>query len=81
MQKLNETKYGYVIYELNVDKTELKEIARKKGKHNKEIDKNINCLLCKGTKAYPEDDKYLLALTKYFEEERLKLQEERKKYM
>ena len=76
VNKLNKSKYGYVIYDLNVDKTELKEIVRKKGKHNKEIDKNINCLLCKGIKAYPEDDKYLLTLTKYFENERLKLEED-----
>lgn len=76
VDKLNKTKYGYVIYELNLDKTELKEIVRKKGKHNKEIDKNINCLLCKGVKAYQEEDKYLLALTKYFESERIKSEED-----
>lgn len=39
VEKLNETKYGYVIYDLNLEKTELKEIIRKNGKYNKEIEK------------------------------------------
>ena len=70
VEKLNETKYGYVIYDLNLEKTELKEIIRKNGKYNKEIEKNINCLLCKGVKVYKENDKYLLALSKYLEEKK-----------
>ena len=76
VEKLNEIKYGYVIYDLNLDKSELKEIVRKKGKYNKETEKNRNCLLCKGIKAYPEDDKYLMALIKYFENENSKKEEE-----
>ena len=74
VEKLNEA--GYVIYDLNLNKSELKEIVRKKGKYNKETEKNRNCLLCKGIKVYPEDDKYLMALIKYFENEKSKKEEE-----
>ena len=48
IEKLNETKYAYVIYDYNSLKIELKEIARRTGKHNKETEKSINCLICQG---------------------------------
>ena len=41
VEKLNQTKYAYVIYDYDNQKVELKEIIRKKGKHNKEENKNI----------------------------------------
>lgn len=69
VEKLNKTKYGYVIYDFDSKKVELKEIARKKGKYNKEVNMDINCLLCKGVKGYKDDDKYLLALNKYLRQE------------
>ena len=46
VEKLNETKYAYVIYDYDAKNVELKEIARKNGKHNKETEQNINCILC-----------------------------------
>ena len=70
VEKLNQTKYAYVIYDFNPEKVELKEIARKNGKYNKEKDRNINCLVCKGTSKYP-DDKYMLALLKMQEKDNI----------
>ena len=71
VEKLNETKYAYVIYDYDAKNVELKEIARKNGKHNKETEQNINCILCSGIKnRYAEDDKYLMALTKLLEQDR-----------
>lgn len=70
VEKLNQTKYAYVIYDFNLEKVELKEIARKNGKYNKEKDRNINCLVCKGTSKYP-DDKYMLALLKMQEKDNI----------
>ena len=71
VEKLNKTKYAYVIYDYDNQKVELKEIIRKKGKHNKEENKNINCILCSGIeKRYEKEDKYLLAINKLLEKER-----------
>lgn len=72
VEKLNQTKYAYVIYDFDAEKAELKEIVRRKGKYNKEVEKSINCLLCSGdvNKRYAKPDKYALALTKMLEEER-----------
>ena len=63
IEKLNETKYAYVIYDYDNKKVELKEIMRKKGKLNKETNDRVNCLVCKGPDKYP-DDNYMLALLK-----------------
>ena len=68
IEKLNETKYAYVIYDYNSLKIELKEIARRTGKHNKETEKSINCLICQGIKKY-EEDRYLRAVNKLFNKE------------
>ena len=72
VEKLNQTKYAYVIYDFDAEKAELKEIVRKKGKYNKETEESINCLLCSGdvSKRYAKPDKYALALTKMLEKER-----------
>ena len=70
VERLNETKYAYVIYDYDSKNIELKEVARKSGKYNKEKEKTINCLLCKGLNNRYEDDKYMLALNKMLEEER-----------
>lgn len=80
VEKLNEIKYGYVIYDYDAEKVELKEIYRKKGKSNKETEKSINCLLCDGdvNKRYAKQDKYLLALNKLLEDERNKRHVENK---
>ena len=70
VEKLNEIKYGYVIYDYDAKNIELKEIVRKRGKCNKKKKKSINCLLCDGdvNKRYAKQDKYLLALNKLLEE-------------
>ena len=72
IEKLNQTKYAYVIYDFNSEKAELIEVIRKKGKYNKEVEKSINCLICSGeiNKRYSKEDKYVLALTKMLEKER-----------
>ena len=72
VEKLNQTKYSYVIYDYNSEKVELTEVFRKKGKYNKEKEKSINCILCSGEidKRYAKEDKYLTALNKMLEGER-----------
>lgn len=41
IERLNKMKYGYVIHTFDLDKVELKEIAGKRWKYNKEISTNI----------------------------------------
>ena len=73
VEELNKTKYGYVIYDYDANKAELKEKLRKRGKYNKEKEKSINCLLCKEhIKDKYEDDKYMLAVTRVLLEEQKK---------
>ena len=68
VEKLNKTKYAYVIYDFDTEQTELKEIIRKKGKYNKEQEKNLNCLMCSGIdKRYEKEEKYVMALVKLLE--------------
>ena len=69
VEKLNITKYAYVIYDYDPNNIELKEILRKSGKHNKEQEKSINCILCSSIRNRYEDDKYVLAVKKMFEKE------------
>lgn len=70
VEKLNETKYAYVIYDLNKEKADLTEVIRRKGKYNKEKEKNINCLLCGNiNKRYEKTDNYVLAISKMIEKE------------
>lgn len=68
IEKIEQLKYSYIIYKIDKEKNELIEICSKIGKKHKEINKNINCLYCKGNDKY-KDDKYLLALLKTFEKE------------
>ena len=72
VDKLNQTKYSYVIYDYDSEKVEITEVFRKKGKYNKEKEKSINCILCSGEidKRYAKEDKYLTALNKMLEGER-----------
>ena len=48
VEKLNETKYSYVIYDYDAKNVELMEITRKRGTYNFQTDKNINCIECSG---------------------------------
>lgn len=48
VEKLNETKYSYVIYDYDAENVELMEITRRRGTYNFQTDKNINCIECSG---------------------------------
>ena len=48
VEKLNKTKYSYVIYDYDAENIELKEITRKRGKYNLQSERNLNCLICSG---------------------------------
>ena len=56
LERLDKTKYSYVVYNYNKEKKELQLIREKEGKKNKITGENINCLLCKGPEAYKEDE-------------------------
>lgn len=67
LEKIENLKYAYIVYNIDKEKKELKIIKKYEGKNkNKTEKKHINCLICKGIKAYPEDE-YLEALNKYYE--------------
>lgn len=68
IEKLDKIKYSYIIYDYNKEKNELKEIYSKIGKQNKVVDKNINCLKCKGVVAY-KNDEYMEAIYKLLNQE------------
>ena len=67
IEKLNSTKYAYIIYDYDSKKEELREKLRKIGKQVKTKEKNINCILCKGVNGRYEEDKYLNAYVKMME--------------
>ena len=68
IEKIENLGYSYIVY--NFKKEEgLQEIKEFKGKANKEKNRNINCLQCKGIERY-KDDKYMEALRKYYEQKR-----------
>lgn len=70
LKKIEEHEYAYVVYNIDKEKKELKIIKKYEGKKkNKTQKKHINCLLCKGVTAYP-DDEYLEAINKYYENTR-----------
>ena len=69
IEKLNKIKYSYVIYDFDKTKNELKVICTKEGRKNKITNKNVNCLVCKGTSEYKEDE-YMLALVKMLERDK-----------
>ncbi len=69
IEKLEKLPYGYIVYDYDKPKVELKEKIGKVGKHNKEKSKNINCLLCKGMGKRYEEDEYAKALKKLLEKE------------
>lgn len=65
LDKIESLGYSYIVYKFE-KKTETLEILKEfKGKANKTRRKNINCLMCKGTKLYA-DDEYMEALIKYY---------------
>lgn len=68
IEKLNKLNYSFIIYDIDNERNELIEICSKVGKRNKENNKNINCLYCKGVNKYKED-KYILAVLKELEKD------------
>lgn len=70
LEKIKKLGYSYIVYNLDRTNEELNIIRNYEGKKNKIARKNLNCLICKGIKAY-EDDKYMGALKKLYEKREL----------
>lgn len=66
--KLESMDMGYIVYNFNNKEQKLYVEYENNGKYHNEKQKNKNCLICKGIRMY-EDDKYLNAVQKLFEEE------------
>lgn len=65
LKEIEKLGYGYIVYRIDKKRQELSIVREFEGrKKNKTERKNINCLLCKGVSAYPDDD-YLEALYKF----------------
>ena len=64
-------RYSFIVYDFDQKKEELKILESYEGKNkNKLTDRNINCYICsKSTQKYKRPDKYILALSKLYEEE------------
>lgn len=71
IEKLNKIRYSYIIYDYDKEQKELKVKCEKKGRFNKIVLENNNCLLCKGIQKY-SDDEYMQAVLKLFENDALK---------
>ena len=69
ISKLQELRYGYVVYDYDKTNIELRKISEGRGKENHVKNKNINCLVCKGISKYKED-RYLEAVNRLISEER-----------
>ncbi len=65
LRKIEELGYGYIVYNIDKQKQNLKVVREYDGKSNKTTRKNINCLMCKGIEAWKNDD-YLEALDKFY---------------
>lgn len=68
IEKLNKTKYAYIVYYYDKIQNKIIKKYEKEGKKNKITESNTNCLLCKGVDYYKEDE-YILALNSLFKEE------------
>lgn len=65
LDKIQKLGYSYIVYNFRKQDKILQIVKEFKGKANKTKRKNINCLMCKGTKLYA-DDEYMEALIKYY---------------
>ena len=65
LERIENLGYGYIVYWLDREKTELKVIREYEGKDNDEENANINCIECKGLKNR-DDDCYSVALLNYY---------------
>ena len=68
---LIQKRYSYVVYYFDQEKEELEILEDYRGKNNNHLEEeNINCYICsKSTKQYKKSDKYILALSKLYENE------------
>lgn len=68
---LIQKRYSYVVYYFDQQKEELQIIEDYAGKNQNNLkDENMNCYICsKGTKQYKKTDKYIIALSKLYENE------------
>ena len=68
---LIQKRYSFRVYYFDQKKEELEILESYEGKNKNELeDENINCYTCfKNKKNYKEPDKYILALSKLYEEE------------
>lgn len=79
---LVEKRYSYIIYDFDQKNEELSILETYSGKNkNNLVNENINCYICsKGREMYKRQDKYILALSKLYENETEKEKiEERKR--
>ena len=77
-KKIEEKNYSYIVYKYYAQeaKLEIAKIHIDKNKNEMKQEK-VNCLACKGIKAYPKEDKYVMAVAKLYEEEdKIKNEEE-----
>lgn len=68
--KIQEKQYSYIVYRYIAKEVKLEITKIHKAKNKNEItQEKANCLLCKGIKAYPKEDKYIEAVAKLYEKE------------
>ena len=77
---LIQKRYSYIVYYFDKEKEELQILEDYEGKYNNNLkEENINCYICsKGTGKYKRPDKYIIALSKLYEnEEQIYLKEDK----
>ena len=81
---LVQKRYSYIVYYFDQEKEELQILEDYEGKYNNNLkEQNINCYICsKGTGKYKRPDKYIIALSKLYEnEEQNYLKESKENYI
>lgn len=81
---LMQKRYSYIVYYFDQEKEELQILEDYEGKYNNNLkEQNINCYICsKGTGKYKRPDKYIIALSKLYEnEEQNYLKESKENYI
>ncbi|MFR0823467.1 MAG: hypothetical protein ACLU84_04670 [Clostridia bacterium] len=68
IEKLEKIKYAYIVYAYDKENRQLEKKYYAEGRKNKIINRNCNCLDCKGMENY-KDDPYMLAITKLLKDE------------
>ena len=77
LEKIEDFKYGYVVFDYNSKQNKITQTIKKEGKINKEDQERINCFTCRHSDYYyQKEDKYLEALIEFFRERRKRKQEQ-----